>query len=351
MNRPIDDYRQHDVNHKGMLQSSVLSVASMVMSIGAATYISLAPETSKDLAKVLIPIGLCSGISALASTRVLEETKYILQDYRDIYDQQRTNRIYQEAMPVVQLNASLDDLKPFNWSTFKYKYDQYPHIGILASSGSGKSMLAEYIASLFTDSITIAVDPHYEIGHYSTAQVLVTNRDEMNASLKQLADIPKFYDILHGTVQPTIPEFIASLYEEMQYRLQLDPVTGKFQGRKEPEVNVIFDEYNSYSDSRGVGVVTKKMLRESRKARLRNIYVCQNSDVSALGLEPGNGSVRSNITWVRIGEEAVRYGEARLQMVSESEREYWTRVLKAFKKDLVPCMVEDEYAVVPYVVT
>ena len=320
----------------------------MALALGASCYLIANPKASKDLGKILIPIGLASGVSCLLSAAVAEEAGHSMADYRDISEQQRNNSTYQSMMPVVRLTELDDDeLTPFNWATFKYKYDKYPHIAILASSGTGKSMLAEYICQVLGGS-TLVVNPHHEAGDYPSASLVIANREDKTKGINLKEEAPNFTDIVEGQAYPTIPEFIHALWKEMQYRLDLD-VNGQFIGRKEPGYNIIFDEYNSYSVTKNVGILVTEMLRESRKARLRNIFIIQNADVAAMGLENGTGSVRSNICFVRLGDNAVQYAESKIAN-SSPDTEKWVRVLKKFKKDLVPCLVEDEYAVVPYIV-
>ena len=346
--QPVYEYRQRVADFGRAKIASVLSVGAMSVALGAGCFLVVNPSASKDLAKVLIPIGLASGVSSLLTAAVASEAGHAMADYRDISEQQRNNNAYQQMMPVVRIQAAEDDdeLKPFNWTTFKYKYDQYPHIGILASSGSGKSMLAEYICSVL-GGITIAIDPHYESGHYPSAHLVISNRDGKTDGINLKEEPKGFLDILEGNALPTIPDFIHSLWSEMQWRLSLGH-DGKFIGSTEPEVNIIFDEFNSYSSTKNVGKLVSEMLRESRKARLRCVFICQNADLAAMGLEQGTGSVRSNIAFIRLGDEAVRYAETK--MIAGADQEKWVQVLKKFKKDLVPCLVEDEYAVVPYVI-
>ena len=343
---------------------SILSLAAVSVAVVG---VKVAP---KEVKPYIIGMGLLTAVAGRIAGHTAEEKSYIVQDLKDISDQSRANRIYQQLNPkpsALALPSSPIELSPFDWEAFRTDRTKYPHIALLGKTGGGKSTLAENLCSLF-GGLTLAVAPHFKAGDYSSADLIIgKGRNYGTTALPYDSEPQKgktqdeemevdFSDIVSRKVNPTVTQFIRSLLAEMNRRYQLvDPDTGRpdpdgiyvsdYEGSQ--EINIILDEFNAYSKLPGVDVCLKMLIREARKVGIRLVLLLQGAEVKALGIA-GEGSLRESLTFVRVMNFALSHArKIRNAQKDETMKAYWAEVVRRMESEERPVMVEDAYAIMP----
>ncbi|HEY9874470.1 MAG TPA: hypothetical protein V6D12_13600 [Candidatus Obscuribacterales bacterium] len=220
--------------------------------------------------------------------------------------------VRQQAAIVEEPTATLPySPELFDWGSFRSNPDQFPHLMILGKTGSGKSMLAEWLLSQLGGKVT-AVTPHRSPKDWQGIKVVGGGRDF-----------------------EAIAEFFTELAEEMGDRYRLYDV-----GKTDFEPwNIAIDEIPAILAAPQCGDVPtqlKELIREARKVKIRLVLLTQGAEVKALKVE-GEGSIRDSLTFVRLGNFAVDHArklkdEALLNLVKSQKR---------------PCLVDDQPATVP----
>lgn len=230
----------------------------------------------------------------------------------------------------------------FDWNLFNTKPHKYPHIAIVAETGGGKSLTAEWMAS-WLDGTTLVVAPHYDPlegdfhglpvfsggRHYGCDQdAAIAFDDLINGRLPRGED---------GTYKVSVATVIKTIFAEMDERYQL-----KLKGIKRPTYNIVLDEYLATASVFTEAVnYLKLLLREARKVGLRLILLLQGDEVKALKIE-GEGSLRKCLKYVRLGEVATEYAGT----LGGSELEK-NPLLAFLSEQEYPVMVERKPAVTP----
>ncbi|MCA6534938.1 MAG: hypothetical protein IM597_12420 [Pseudanabaena sp. M176S2SP2A07QC] len=160
-----------------------------------------------------------------------------------------------------------------------------PHCMLLGSTGNGKSTLAKYLAAN-CNAFTIAIDPH--------------------AAPNDWGEIPVFGA---GRRYGEIAEIMQATLQLMQVRYDArDKGVTQF----EPIV-IITDEFPAIIASNEAGEVAsnwmKLISREARKVAIRLVVLTQSPEVQAIGLK-GEGSVRDNFCFIRLGEFALDHAKS-----------------------------------------
>ncbi|WP_434686900.1 type IV secretory system conjugative DNA transfer family protein [Pseudanabaena minima] len=160
-----------------------------------------------------------------------------------------------------------------------------PHVMLLGSTGDGKSTLAKHLAANCT-AYTIVIDPHAAPDDWGNLPVYGAGR-----KYEQIAEI-------------------------MQVTLQLlqKRFDARDQGVKQFEpIVIICDEYPAIIASSVAGKVAsswmKLISREARKVAIRLVVLTQSPEVKAIGLE-GEGSVRDNFCFIKLGEFALDHAKS-----------------------------------------
>ena len=160
-----------------------------------------------------------------------------------------------------------------------------PHCMLLGSTGDGKSILAKHLAANCT-AYTIVIDPH--------------------AAPDDWGNLPVFGA---GRKYGEIAKIMAVTLELLQVRFD-----ARDQGVKQFEpIVIICDEYPAIVASSEAGKVAsswmKLISREARKIAIRLVVLTQSPEVKAIGLE-GEGSVRDNFCFIRLGEFALDHAKS-----------------------------------------
>jgi len=323
--------------------------------------------TIKNKAIAVLRIAL-SSVSIAVSVKVLKDTSlWLSEDYSELENVKRRarkliseelitsntndsiNAIYGETEAVIDSTIESPQLPSglgsFDWQSLRNSR-QYPHISIEDKTGGGKSTLAEYIGSLLGGRF-IAIAPHYQSGDFQSASLIVGKGrnygDEASVLDADLVELHfQFQDVLNGNKPVTVLEFLELVHAEMRYRYNLD-------NYKDTEhLNIVLDEFNSYSSKKGVKDLFKELIREARKVNIRLIILCQGSEVKALGIE-GEGSLRENLTRIRLKTFALVYAKTQFNKYKEhsEDKVYWGKVINGLNNTNWSGLVEDNYAVIP----
>ena len=252
-----------------------------------------------------------------------------------------------QKMPVKsdweQNQTTNESLELFDWGRFNTERDDFPHIAIAGKTGGGKSYLAEFLATLF-EGYTIAVSPHWKKGDFTSAYLVVGwGRNTGESAQFEYS----FADIMTGQFNVSVGGFMYALLQEMDRRYQLNPITQEYIGVDDPEVVVILDEFNLYANLEGLPIITKQLLREARKVRIRLIPLVQGTEVKAMGVE-GEGQLREQLTFIRVKNKAKEYADQEFSKHCRDEKaRYWEMVKNFISGSRYSCFVDNEPAQIP----
>jgi len=184
----------------------------------------------------------------------------------------------------IQLQAPVESPAPVKFADVKQALSK-PHCMLLGSTGDGKSTLAKHLAANCT-AYTIVIDPHAAPDDWGNLPVFGASRNYSE-----------------------IAQIMGVILELMQRRYD-----ARSKGAKafEPIV-IICDEYPAIIASNEAGKVAsswmKLISREARKVSIRLVVLTQSPEVKAIGLE-GEGSVRDNFCFIRLGEFALDHAKS-----------------------------------------
>jgi hypothetical protein len=221
----------------------------------------------------------------------LDKLESLLSPYQAISHQQSVAK-YQEwighsmkppAREVVA-SAPVEPTAPIKYADVKQALSK-PHCMLLGSTGDGKSTLAKHLAANCT-AYTIVIDPHAAPDDWGNLPVFGASRN-------------------YGE----IAEIMGVILELMQRRYD-----ARSKGAKQFEpIVIICDEYPAIIASSEAGKVAsswmKLISREARKVAIRLVVLTQSPEVKAIGLE-GEGSVRDNFCFIRLGEFALDHAKS-----------------------------------------
>ncbi|MCA6588073.1 MAG: hypothetical protein IM531_02510 [Pseudanabaena sp. M090S1SP1A06QC] len=221
----------------------------------------------------------------------LDKLESLLSPYQAISHQQSVAK-YQEwighsmkppAREVVAA-APVEPTAPIKYADVKQALSK-PHCMLLGSTGDGKSTLAKHLAANCT-AYTIVIDPHAAPDDWGNLPVFGASRN-------------------YGE----IAEIMGVILELMQRRYD-----ARSKGAKQFEpIVIICDEYPAIIASSEAGKVAsswmKLISREARKVAIRLVVLTQSPEVKAIGLE-GEGSVRDNFCFIRLGEFALDHAKS-----------------------------------------
>jgi hypothetical protein len=184
---------------------------------------------------------------------------------------------------IAQPLPPMDTAAPVKFADVKQALSK-PHCMLLGSTGDGKSTLAKHLAANCT-AYTIVIDPH--------------------AAPDDWGNLPVFGA---GRKYGEIAKIMGVTLELLQVRFD-----ARDQGVKQFEpIIIICDEYPAIIASSEAGKIAsswmKLISREARKISIRLVVLTQSPEVKAIGLE-GEGSVRDNFCFIRLGEFALDHAK------------------------------------------
>jgi hypothetical protein len=184
----------------------------------------------------------------------------------------------------IQVQAPVEAIAPVKFADVKQALSK-PHCMLLGSTGDGKSTLAKHLAANCT-AYTIVIDPH--------------------AAPDDWGNLPVFGA---GRKYGEIAKIMGVTLELLQVRFDARDTGVK---QFEPII-IICDEYPAIIASNEAGKVAsswmKLISREARKVSIRLVVLTQSPEVKAIGLE-GEGSVRDNFCFIRLGEFALDHAKS-----------------------------------------
>jgi energy-coupling factor transporter ATP-binding protein EcfA2 len=184
----------------------------------------------------------------------------------------------------IAIAAPVDAPAPVKFADVKQALSK-PHVMLLGSTGDGKSTLAKHLAANCT-AYTIVIDPHAAPDDWGNLPVFGASRNYGEIAL-----------------------IMGLILQLMQHRYD-----ARSKGAKQFEpIVIICDEYPAIIASLEAGKVAsswmKLISREARKVAIRLVVLTQSPEVKAIGLE-GEGSVRDNFCFVRLGEFALDHAKS-----------------------------------------
>lgn len=240
----------------------------------------IAKVTSMAIASFLVSISIR-----------LDKLEKVLAPYEAIAHQQSTaayqqwlNHSMKPPVREVAIAIPADVASPVKFADVKQALSK-PHVMLLGSTGDGKSTLAKHLAANCT-AYTIVIDPHAAPDDWGNLPVYGSARN-----YEQIAEI------MGVTLQ-----------------LMQDRFDARDTGVKQFEpIVIICDEYPAIIASSKAGKVAsswmKLISREARKVAIRLVVLTQSPEVKAIGLE-GEGSVRDNFCFIKLGEFALDHAKA-----------------------------------------
>ncbi|WP_159785619.1 hypothetical protein [Sodalinema gerasimenkoae] len=228
------------------------------------------------------------------------------------------------ALPPSTAEAIAPSPSLFDWRRFDTNPDRYAHIAIIGATGDGKSTLAEALAHQLEGAV-FAIAPHWKPGDFPGIPVFCAGRNYSNGDDSPLSWI----DVESGWVQepPSVVQVIEALLEECDRRYQLREKGDESYGF----INLIWDEaLAALDEAPELGRPLISLLREARKVKIRLILLLQSDDVASLKIK-GRGAVRSCLSYVRLGDFAIKHS-SKLSLPQEQ--------LEWLQNQQFPCLVE-----------
>jgi energy-coupling factor transporter ATP-binding protein EcfA2 len=258
------------------------NIATFALGVSACVVCLLPSHWSLKLSNMAIASGL------FLTSYKLEKLQKWGEDYRHTTNHESIKGYAQHlnssfAPPRKEI-AIADVAQPVKFADVKQALSK-PHCMLLGSTGDGKSTLAKHLAANCT-AYTIVIDPHAAPEDWGNLPVFGAGR-----KYEQIAQI----------MQVTL--------ELLQVRFD-----ARDQGVKQFEpIVIICDEYPAIIASAIAGKIAsswmKLISREARKVSIRLVVLTQSPEVKAIGLE-GEGSVRDNFCFIRLGEFALDHAKS-----------------------------------------
>lgn len=180
--------------------------------------------------------------------------------------------------------AIAEPLAPVKFADVKQALSK-PHCMLLGSTGDGKSTLAKHLAANCS-AYTIVIDPHAAPDDWGNLPVYGAGRK---------------YEAIAQIMQITLQLLQVRFDARDQGVKQFEPIV------------IICDEYPAIVASADAGKIAsswmKLISREARKVSIRLVVLTQSPEVKAIGLE-GEGSVRDNFCFIKLGEFALDHAKS-----------------------------------------
>ena len=258
------------------------NIACFVLGISACVVCILPSHWSMKLSNLAIASGL------FITSHKLEKLQKWSDDYQHSTNHESIKgyglHLNTSFAPPRREIAIADVGQPVKFADVKQALSK-PHCMLLGSTRDGKSTLAKHLAANCT-AYTIVIDPH--------------------AAPDDWGNLPVFGA---GRKYGEIAKIMGVTLELLQVRFD-----ARDQGVKAFEpIIIICDEYPAIIASNEAGKVAsswmKLISREARKVAIRLVVLTQSPEVKAIGLE-GEGSVRDNFCFIRLGEFALDHAKS-----------------------------------------
>lgn len=318
-NHWLSGFRSHGISIGCLVLSAALTIG------GAVT------KEHDERTGMLSLAGLALLCSRAAVSNQVEKER-IVYDFSDISDASRQQRLYEAMQPTAQVEAvehttPTEPFEPelFNWLDLATKGNKHPHIMILGQTGDGKTTLAEWLHQQI-EGEHVALHPHWQAGDPG-------ERTDFEYCDQVIGGGRRFKEI---------SDYVSKLHEEMDRRSKL----GKADLRSQPQISVLVDELPAIAKNCGEATIEQlvSLIFEARKFKIRLIVLAQADSVKILKIE-GQGAVRENLTYVRLGDFARTHAK---QLISKKRADQ--RLVDWVDSYDRPSMIEDSPAIVPIII-
>ena len=261
------------------------NIATFALGISACVVCTLPSHWSLKISNIAIASGL------FITSYKLEKLQKWGEDYTHSTNHEsikgyglHLNNSFAPPRKEVAIAPPSEALAPVKFADIRAALSK-PHCMLLGSTGDGKSTLAKHLAANCT-AYTIVIDPHAAPDDWGNLPVFGASRNYSE-----------------------IAQIMGVILELMQRRYD-----ARSKGVKEFEpIIIITDEYPAIIASLEAGKVAsswmKLISREARKVAIRLVVLTQSPEVKAIGLE-GEGSVRDNFCFIRLGEFALDHAKS-----------------------------------------
>lgn len=316
---PIDSYQQADLAQRagvGAILSCCVGVAVWSSTCFGSFPLFLRPFAAGISAS-------CAGM-AISLNRVSKEARRRLGDDRVISREQRQAHHLVGLQPPqgARYQELIQELASQSPSTLQLadlrEVVKARHLFIAGNTGAGKTMLAQWIASLFHTPDIKVYDSDAAPHEWPGLEVVGRQADYQGIELAMQMDL-----------------------EEMQLRTRQ---RGAGERTEFPQMVRIIEEYPTAADEVDIANQwLKALLRRGRKYGIMVILLSQQDNVEALKLK-GQGDIRQCFSYVRLGKFALDRLAAIRRNLSQQEFLELQEFLRSQER---PCMVEDSPAIVP----
>ena len=258
------------------------NIATFALGISACVVCILPSHWSLKISNIAIASGL------FITSHKLEKLQKWSDDYQHSTNHESIKgyglHLNNSFAPPRREVAIADIAQPVKFADVKQALSK-PHCMLLGSTGDGKSTLAKHLAANCT-AYTIVIDPHAAPDDWGNLPVFGAGR--------KYSEIAKIMGVTLKLLQKR--------FEERDNGVkQFEPII------------IICDEYPAIIASTEAGKVAsswmKLISREARKVSIRLVVLTQSPEVKAIGLE-GEGSVRDNFCFIRLGEFALDHAKS-----------------------------------------
>lgn len=313
------------------------SIGLLALSITATATAATSPKPRKTwLAGTALGLAVIGcGVKALE-----RDKKESLQDLQQASSQGWRSLLAQSFLPAAKVSATFNpetwQPKLFDWLLFNTKPERFPHIGLVADSGGGKSTTGLWLTT-WLDGKHYAILPHKKPGDYPGIASFCGSRNYGKADDPEY-DLQEVLDNKYPNI--SVASFVKSLHKEMDKRYKLYE-----QGTENySPINIHWDEYNAFIrkvNDKSIVPLIEDLIAEARKIKIRIIVMVQSALVEDMGL---NGSLKKSIKFIQLADFAT--DRATKEDKSTKLTQWMERLIE--RGDNFPVMIDSKPGIVPH---
>lgn len=313
------------------------TIGLLALSITATATAATSPKPRKTwLAGTALGLAVIGcGVKALE-----RDKKDSLQDLRQASNQGWRSLLAQSFLPAAKISATFNpetwQPKLFDWSLFNTKPERFPHIGLVADSGGGKSTTGLWLTT-WLDGKHYAILPHKKPGDYPGIASFCGSRNYGKADDPE-HDLQEVLENKYPNI--SVASFVKSLHSEMDKRYKLYE-----QGIEDySPINIHWDEYNAFIrkvNDKSIVPLIEDLVAEARKVKIRIIVMVQSALVEDMGL---NGSLKKSIKFIQLSDFAT--DRATKEDKSTKLTQWMERLVE--RGDNFPVMIDSKPGIVPH---